>query len=308
MKGWALAVGCALVVAARIASADATSQQADRIFDEGKRLFERGDFALACGRFEASLALQPGIGARLWLADCYENLGRNASAQRQFRLAEDEARNTSDKRESIAARRAEQLEPRVIKISVHIESPKDNQRVEVDGAPLKASDPESPIKIDPGRHLVTATAPGYVSWQLTFDADAPERVATVIVPELAPVVRASPQESAQGPTHSSPVPVMRTTGVIVAGAGAVGIAVGSVFAILAIRDHSRSKDGCDANFCTAEAHSQGVSALHEANTATAAFITGGTLLAAGAALFFFSPRFSVTVNAASRAVGLHGSF
>src|SRR5262245_60261131 len=96
MKRLGRSVALVLALSSAPAAADA-QRDADRLFEEGKQLFDKGSFAAACSRFEASLALQPGIGARLWLADCYESLGRTASAQRQFRVAAEEAQKTGDK-------------------------------------------------------------------------------------------------------------------------------------------------------------------------------------------------------------------
>ena len=69
--------------------ADAASDKAASValFNEGRRLVGLGKLAEACPKFEASFSLVPGIGTQLNLADCYQQLGRTASAWATFRDA-----------------------------------------------------------------------------------------------------------------------------------------------------------------------------------------------------------------------------
>jgi hypothetical protein len=300
MKRAALAWALGLSLHTLPASGDG-ARDADRLFEEGKQLFDRGNFAAACSRFEASLAMQPGIGARLWLADCYESLGRTASAQRQFTLAAREAQKAGDKRAQVAQRRADTLEARVVKIVVTVEHPTEGERVDVDG--LAVASGQEPVAVDPGRHLVTATAPGRAAWEVSFDATSPDHRVTVVVPELGlpPRQESPPPPPTRASLPPAPEPdrldTRRIAGGVTAGVGALSLAAGSVLAILAIRDNGSSRDGCDTT-CTPEAHDQRLRAIHEANAATVTFIAGGALVATGAVLFFLGSHVASTPSVA----------
>ena len=74
-----------VVAAAQSSSGDKAA--ADALFDEGKRLLAAGDTAQACAKFETSMKLFDQLGTRLNLADCYEKVGRTASAWAEFREA-----------------------------------------------------------------------------------------------------------------------------------------------------------------------------------------------------------------------------
>ena len=72
---------------AATARAQDTTAAAHALFDEGKKLVEKGDFAGACPKFRASLDLEVKLGTRLALATCLEKIGRTASAWAEFRDA-----------------------------------------------------------------------------------------------------------------------------------------------------------------------------------------------------------------------------
>src|SRR6185437_15434982 len=61
---------------------------AEALFDAAKKLYADKKYAEACTRFDASEKLDRGIGTLLYLADCYEHVGRTASAWATFREAE----------------------------------------------------------------------------------------------------------------------------------------------------------------------------------------------------------------------------
>src|SRR5262245_36723730 len=84
------ATALALLLSSSRASADDAGDKrpaAQALFDQGRALVTLGRFAEACPKLAESLRLDPGIGTMLWLADCYENVGRSASAWATFREA-----------------------------------------------------------------------------------------------------------------------------------------------------------------------------------------------------------------------------
>ena len=77
-----LVVAALLFTLPRRAQAQTTQQiaTAQALFDEGKRLHKDKNFQEACPKFEASHRIDPGLGTLLYLGDCYEEIGRTASA------------------------------------------------------------------------------------------------------------------------------------------------------------------------------------------------------------------------------------
>src|SRR5580700_11230615 len=106
-------LGCALLVGSLKAGAQAELGKADALFNAGRSLLEAGEYSDACPKFAESQKLAPGLGVTLYLADCYERLGRTASALAEFRRAVTIALARGDARGTVAEQRASSLEGRV---------------------------------------------------------------------------------------------------------------------------------------------------------------------------------------------------
>jgi tetratricopeptide (TPR) repeat protein len=154
---------------------------AEALFEEGKRLRDAGRVEEACSKFAQSRTLVPGIGVTLHLADCYERLGRTASAWTEFTLAEKAAHDAADNREATAHARAAALEPKLERITIAVapSTPRDHALVQLDGRTLAPSMWGAAIPSDPGDHLVAFEAPGVE--RKTFPAHLDESTPAVTV-------------------------------------------------------------------------------------------------------------------------------
>src|SRR5579862_9018298 len=155
---------------------------AQALFEQGRALVEQGRFADACPKLAESERLDPGIGTMLWLADCYENASRTASAWASFKEAAAAAAMKHDERERVARERAAQLEPKLARLIIAV-GPSAGERIEVrrDGVTLGSAEWGVPIPVDPGPHSVTASAPGRLRWSATVElANGPDVVEVTI--------------------------------------------------------------------------------------------------------------------------------
>src|ERR1700723_479579 len=81
----ACAVALATMGASGLAAAQAESEAAAReLFNEARELAGKGQYAPACPKLEAASKLYRGSGLLITLGDCYEHLGRTASAWTTF--------------------------------------------------------------------------------------------------------------------------------------------------------------------------------------------------------------------------------
>src|SRR5687767_11951452 len=87
---------------------------AQALFSEALKLMKTRGFAEACPKLEKSQELDPGMGTQYRLAECYEGLGRTASAWALFiEVADDAKRAGIAAREAQSRKRAEALEPKL---------------------------------------------------------------------------------------------------------------------------------------------------------------------------------------------------
>ncbi|HEY3237410.1 MAG TPA: hypothetical protein VGJ84_22005 [Polyangiaceae bacterium] len=125
---------------------------AEALFDEGRKLMQEGKLEPACRKFEASQRLDPAPGTLLNEADCWEKLGRTASAWVSFREAAALARNAGDtKRASAATQRAAALEPKLARLKITVPDAvrsTSGLTVKRDGEKVDAALWDSPIPVD----------------------------------------------------------------------------------------------------------------------------------------------------------------
>ncbi|MEO5725801.1 MAG: hypothetical protein ABI134_29835 [Byssovorax sp.] len=163
-----LAASLALVSAGRPALAQSTSEKAAQTaFDDGMKLLDKGKTAEACPKLEESQRLDPAMGTQFRLAECWEKLGRTASAWALFRqvASEAQAAGRAD-RATVSVARAAALEPRLTRILILVapSARVPGLIVRRDGAVVEEALWGRGVAVDPGDHLISATAPGKKSW------------------------------------------------------------------------------------------------------------------------------------------------
>jgi hypothetical protein len=287
----------------------ADKASAEALFDQGRKLMAAGNSADACPKFEASQKLDPGVGTMLNLADCYEKVGRTASAWAEFREAIPAAHDAgSADREQIARARAKDLESRLSYLTVVAWK---GQTVVVtrDGETLDAQLMGTAIPVDPGSHIVVATAPGKREWSTRVNVGAGGARVSVSVPIL-------PDESKDGNTGAGALVATREDGgstanpggtartlAITAGAvGVVGLAAGTIFGLKASSEWNDAKSNCHPYpYCGQDGAQHADDARGHATLATIGFVVGVAGLATGAVLWFTAPK---AESEASTSVGM----
>ena len=167
----ALLVSTTLVLGAlsRPALAQLTPEKAaQKAFDEGMKLLDAGKVAEACPKLEESQRLDPAMGTQYRLAECWEKLGRTASAYALFRQVVSEAQAAGrDDRAATSATRATALESRLTRILI-IVSPSARVPglvIRRDGVVVEEAQWGKGVAVDPGEHAISAIAPGKRSWE-----------------------------------------------------------------------------------------------------------------------------------------------
>jgi hypothetical protein len=230
------------------------------------------------------------------LADCYEKLGRTASAWAEFRGAASAAHSVGSKdREQLAVDRAKALEQRLSYLTITTASPlTPGAQVIRDGSAIEPAVIGTPIPIDPGKHDIEVVAAGKRKWAVAIDVGVTASRVTVSVPDLADASLAS-----RGPAIPAPAAdpgkyggAQRGVGIGVGVVGVMGAAAGTVFGLKAGSDWTAAKSHCRSypQGCDTVAVNLSQDARSAGNTATVAFVVGAVGLAGGALIYFTAPK------------------
>jgi hypothetical protein len=295
---------------------------ADALFNAAKALLDAGQITDACAKFAESKRLAPGLGVTLYLADCYERIGRTASAWTEFRAAEGLARERSDRRAEVARARAEALEPKLERLTIDIAPtvPRSGLRLLLDGGAVPAEEWGLPLAVDPGNHVVVASAPNHPDRTFAFHIGPDNQTAAVRIETLeepaapqptptSPPIPTSPVAPTSASNQPPPNPsekhtplesgaALRWTGIGVGALGLVGIGVGAAFGLTAKSELDRSNQSGDCNAqdsCSPAGQKLRHEAGDSATLSTFFFALGGVALAGGVVLYSIPLRRSTVV-------------
>src|SRR6185436_1359623 len=158
-----------------------------------------------------SQQLDPALGTMLRLADCYDRVGRSASAWALFREAASVARTRGEAdRERIAVERAGELEKRLTKIELKVDrkGAPAGLEIQLNGVNVPRATWDAPLPVDPGKQRIVASAPDRISWSGTLELPEGSGVRAIEVPALAPKPRVEAAES-MAPASSTREPASR---------------------------------------------------------------------------------------------------
>jgi hypothetical protein len=263
----------------------ADSATAEILFDEALGLLENGKAAEACFKLEESQRLDPGVGTLLYLADCYQQTGRTASAWATFKEAAYMAKARADERETVAIEQARQLEPTLSYLTLDVSARVSDLTLLHDGKVVGQPLWGTAFPVDPGVHRLEAGAPGKKTWSTSIQIAPGPHQERVIIPALedAPPEPLTPPPAQSGTVAESDHGTQRTVGWVLLGAGGAAIVTGGVFALLARSDNSDAEAECRPdrqNLC----NQAGVDLADSASTkATLAGVSAGVGLAAAGA-------------------------
>lgn len=265
---------------------------------EGRRLVALGRTQDGCAKLELSEGLDPAAGTQINLADCYEKLGKLASAWIEFHKASVTAQRLGRSEWAEQAReRARVLEPSVPELTVVIDEPVAGLEIRRDGVPMEPSTFKWPVPVDPASYEISAVAPGMLAWSTRVAVDSAAHVILhvprlIIRPSGDPLASAHPPDSVATSRPSAVGRTQRITGLALGVIGVAWLGVGAALGFTAIADNNRAGHLCPTSpRCTdLEAVTLTSDARRVADASTASFIAGGVFVATGALLYLTAPR------------------
>jgi hypothetical protein len=260
--------------------ARANDPVAEQLFLEAKNLMAQGDVAGACAKFKASHDIDTtATGTLLNLALCHEKLGKNATAWSEFRQVAAESQNRRQDRVDMAQEHATALFPKLSHVKFIVPA-----ATRVPGLALKLDD-EKPmasatwdvaVPVDPGKHVLTASAPDKVTGTQTFVVGTDPVAQDVVVAPL----NDAPKTVSLEEDESDALRKRRIVGIALVGAGAVAVIVGSVFGLRAIGQNNDAVGRCPPNrVCATPALA--TSSNRDIDSATSSALISTILFASG---------------------------
>jgi serine/threonine-protein kinase len=345
-RSWLILAAVSISWASPAAAEERDPAAAQALFDQGRQLMKAGRYADACSKLAESNRLDPGIGTQFHLADCYEQSGKVASAWAAFLEVASLAQTSGQAdRERVARKRAAKLEPRLPRLEISVSDANRVEGLEIrrDGVLMGPAQWGTPLPIDPGEHEIVARAPGRQTLAQTLRLEegktasfelpmlaliSDEELGQSLIPhDSAPPSPPKPVSNAPAPAPEPATTESRGPSALVwglAGVGAIGIGVGTVFALKASSTNQDSKEKCRSdspNVCDSDGVALRNDALDQGNIATVGFAVGGAALAGAITLFLLdsgkrdekgpaSSRLkpNATFDSRSAALGVTGSF
>ena len=269
---------------------------AKTLFEQGQKQMEEKNYDAACQSFKASNEAVARVGTLLNLADCYEKGGKLASAWgAYFDAIALGRRQNKPEYEEFAQKNRDRLDPLLSKMTIVVppEVKVDGMKVTRDGQVVEPVALGVAIAIDPGKHVIEATAPRKLAFHTEVTVDDAHKNVEVKVEKLAE----APMQWARGnqpqivekvvevPSAITPI---RIGGIVLGSLGIASVIVGSALGLVANDKYQGAlKNNCggDPNACTPVGVTNGAAAHDMANVATGLFVGGLIAVAGGVTLF-----------------------
>ena len=195
-------------------------------FGQALALQTGGDWAAALTLLKQVATVKSTPQVRFNIALCEEHLGRLVAALGDYELAatDAQAENAEQVAQEVDARLGV-LKARVPRVIVSRGQGADAATISLDGVTLGDAVLDNPLPVDPGPHVVEATAPGYEPFKESFRMAEQQSTTIQVKLEVAPVV----PELVAPPPRVAPQR-LQTAGYVVGGVG-IGslIASGAMF-------------------------------------------------------------------------------
>jgi hypothetical protein len=201
-----------------------------------------------------------------------------------------------------AQREIKAITPKLAWVTVTLKEPASSV-VTIDGVELPKAAMDVKRAVNPGSHVVKATADGYHPTTTTIDVKEGEATAVTLALDLLPssgepaattaaTTDVDARATAPSPesSHSAGASRQRMYGWIGLGVGAAGLVVGGVAGVVAIGRHGTLESDCPNGKCGPSGQTTIDSFRSMAAISTTGFVIGGLAAAAGGVLLLTAPR------------------
>jgi len=284
------ALAATALTGSALAQSDGDRATARAMAEQAQNALDAKDFTRAQELFERATALVRAPTLELGRARSLAGMGRLVAAHEAYQRIVREgvpadaspafAKAVEDARGEIAA-----LARRLPSVVLRVDGPAaSSAEVEIDGVRVAAASLGAPRFVDPGSHVLRASAPGFSTSESTFTVrEAESAELPIVLRAVGTIAAASPRETTTEPSRSR-------DGVLAAGfvTGGVGVAALGIAAVTGalylgaegdVDDHCDDAGRCDAEGIDAASSGETLGAIN-----TVALFGGLAALGGGVAL------------------------
>lgn len=266
---------CCLAAALVGSPASAEMSAADKetargLMVQGNELYDKGDYAGAIKAIKGAHSIMGVPSTGFALARAYAASGALIEARD---LALEVTRMPQKANEPAAFKRARtqaeelaaSLASKIPSVQIDLQGVPPNAAAEVrlDDTVVPPNLVGLPRKVNPGKHSLTATAPGFAVSRATVEVrEGEQKVVTIVLtaagqPQAAPVTTTTvkPVETAQPAPDAAPRKGPSSLTWIGFGVGAAGLITGTVTGLMTLSKASSAKSQCEGNVCQPSAQS-----------------------------------------------------
>jgi hypothetical protein len=307
---FALSLGMSIAPQA-LAQSDSDRATARALGQEGEQALENKDYPTAEDRFRRADKMVHAPTLMLGLARALAAEGKYVEAQESYNRIIREglpagAPDVFKRALDDAKKEVDGVTPKVAAVTITVKAAGGadipEPQVVLDEHPINSASLGVRRAIDPGAHVLRATAEGYKPGELRFsvteggavdepltlekDLSGPPPVASTVSPGVAPAAGTAPADTGS----AQPSSTRKALPWIGFGVGAAGLVVGAVTGGLAIGKHSTLKTNCPTGAC-GPSESSDLGSYHTLGAvSTVGFIVAGVGVAAGVVLLLTEPK------------------
>lgn len=225
---------------------------AEVLFRTALDALDKGDWGVACTKFNASMSLDPAVSTLINLAKCHDHEGKLTTAWAELNRAlmmngETGGPQRKADLEKYARGLIAAIEPRLPKLTIVVRERPAGLRITRDGVEISVAALGDALPVDPGAHAVEASAPGYRSETRTVNL-AEGKAATVeltlVAMDLAPQEATAATRSGTEPQPKSQTSGRRVGAYVTGGVGLAGLLLGGIMGGLTLAKKGTITSNC----------------------------------------------------------------
>lgn len=281
-----------LAASAQVADADRATARA--LAEEGQDALEKKGWAVAADRFRRADAIVHAPTLLLGLGRAQVGLGRLVAAHETLsRIVREGVAPGAPPVFAVAvadaARDLDSLARRIPTLIIVVKGAR-APSVTIDGAVVPAAALGARRPVDPGKHVIRATAEEHAAGEATVTlVEGKAEVVTIELATLVTPLSAAPPPLSPNAARSS-LSGQQVGGIVALGAGAAGLVLGAVTGGLAVSRQRTLAGKCDGASCPASAQAD-IDAYHTMGlVSTVGFVAGGVAAAGGVILLLTAPK------------------